>query len=109
MVRIPPHGGSAVYLHLLFPDSRSAAVRYRTLGTDEALFMHFSPFMTHFRAAVYLFCCLSPAALLCGGCGAPSFLVTPVANTNTLRESVVQPGKGWSPGKVAIIEVEGML
>src|SRR5687767_4505965 len=106
MVRIPPHGGPSANLHPLLPDSRSAAVRYRTLGTDEALFMLFTLFMPHFRAAACLFCCLCPAALLCGGCGAPSFLVTPVANTNTLRESVVQPGKGWSPGKVAIIEVE---
>jgi protease IV len=50
-------------------------------------------------------------SLLCfaGGCGAPSFLITPVANANTLEESEVQPGKGMFPDKVAIIEVEGML
>src|SRR5688500_14354441 len=47
--------------------------------------------------------------MLCGGCGVPGFLITPVANSNTLEEIRVQPGKGWSPGKVAIIEVEGML
>jgi protease IV len=48
--------------------------------------------------------------LLClCGCGSPSFLVTPVANTNTLEEQSVEPGKGWSPAKVAIIPVEGML
>lgn len=43
------------------------------------------------------------------GCGTPSFLVTPVANTNRLNEQTVQPGSGWSPPKIAIIEVEGML
>src|SRR5690348_3810194 len=46
---------------------------------------------------------------LIAGCGAPSFLVTPVANSNTLEEQEVQPGKGWAPGKVAIVGVEGML
>jgi len=43
------------------------------------------------------------------GCGAPSFLVTPVANSNTLEEQEVESGEGWAPGKVAIIGVEGML
>jgi protease IV len=50
------------------------------------------------------------AVLFCGGgCGAPSFLITPVANTSSLDEVEVQPGKGWWPPRVAIIEVEGML
>ena len=44
-----------------------------------------------------------------GGCGAPSFLVTPVANTGELNEEVVQPGNGFFPSKIAIIEVEGLL
>jgi len=48
------------------------------------------------------------AGLLLGGCGSPSFLVTPVANTNDLDEQQVQPG-GWGGGKSAILEVEGML
>jgi protease-4 len=44
------------------------------------------------------------------GCGLPSFLVTPVSNTNELREDVVQPGKGWrQKDKVVVIEVEGLL
>ncbi len=47
--------------------------------------------------------------LLAGGCGVPSFLVTPVENSNKLEEEEVQPGKGFVPGKVAIIEVEGLL
>jgi protease-4 len=57
---------------------------------------------------------LGPLALLgvaffCAGCGVPSFLITPVANTSSLEEVEVQPGKGWWPPRVAIIEVEGLL
>jgi protease-4 len=47
--------------------------------------------------------------LLAGGCGTPSFLITPVSNTNKLDEITVAGGKGISPPKVAMIEVEGML
>jgi protease-4 len=43
------------------------------------------------------------------GCGTPSFLITPVSNTNALQEQQVQPGRGWAPPKVVIVEVEGML
>ena len=46
---------------------------------------------------------------LLGGCGVPSFLITPVANTNKLEEVTVKEGSGWSRPKVALIEVEGML
>ena len=46
---------------------------------------------------------------LAAGCGTPSFLITPVANSNTLEEQQVAPGKGWNPDKIAIIPVEGML
>jgi protease-4 len=42
-----------------------------------------------------------------GGCGTPSFLVTPVSSSTKLTEEDVQPGKGG--GKVVIIPVEGML
>ncbi|MDB5295298.1 MAG: putative signal peptide peptidase [Phycisphaerales bacterium] len=55
-------------------------------------------------------CPAALAALLLlafGGC-APSFLVTPVNNTADLEEQTVQPG-GWGGGKIAIVEVEGML
>jgi protease-4 len=45
---------------------------------------------------------------LVGGCGTPSFLITPVANTNTLDEQELQGGS-WSGGKVVIIPVEGVL
>jgi protease-4 len=49
-------------------------------------------------------------ALLVGrGCSAPSFLVTPVSSSTTLKEEVVEEGHGIGAGKVAIIEVEGML
>lgn len=50
-------------------------------------------------------------ALLClaGGCGTPSFLITPVANSNQLEETELISGRGWFPGKIAIIGVEGML
>lgn len=52
-------------------------------------------------------CCL--LFWVAAGCGAPSLLITPVANTNRLVEMEVQPGRGWFPKKVAVIEVEGML
>ena len=45
--------------------------------------------------------------LAAGGCGTPSFLVTPVSSSTKLMEEEVQPGKG--KGKIAIIPVEGML
>src|SRR3954451_10073301 len=48
-------------------------------------------------------------SLLVTGCGTPSFLVTPVANSNRLEEQTLKSGKGWSGPKVALIEVEGML
>jgi protease-4 len=47
------------------------------------------------------------ASLLAAGCGAPSFLVTPVSSSTKLTEEEVQPGKGG--GKIAIVQVEGML
>ena len=53
--------------------------------------------------------CLLAFGLLATGCGIPSFLITPVQNTNKLEEKTVSEGKGWGGGKIAIIEVEGML
>ncbi len=47
------------------------------------------------------------AAALVGGCGTPSFLITPVSNTQKLRETQVQGGRGSD--KVAVIEIEGLL
>src|SRR5690349_13023297 len=51
----------------------------------------------------------SLALLLLNGCGMNSFLVTPVKSDMRLEELTVYRGKGWSSGKIAIIEVEGML
>ena len=48
-------------------------------------------------------------APLLAGCGVPSFLITPVQNTNRLEEVTVREGGGWSKPKIALIEVEGML
>ena len=39
----------------------------------------------------------------------PSLLITPVQNVSSLQEIEVQPGKGWKSGKIALIEIEGML
>ncbi|HEX8915134.1 MAG TPA: S49 family peptidase, partial [Humisphaera sp.] len=50
---------------------------------------------------------LLPLLVLGTGCG-PSFLVTPVSVTADLQEQEVQPG-GWFAGKVAVVEVDGML
>lgn len=43
------------------------------------------------------------------GCGTPSFLITPVANSNKLNEEQLTAGKGWSPDKVVIIPIDGMI
>jgi len=52
---------------------------------------------------------VGPLLVLIAGCGVPSFLITPVQNTNELNEVTIESGHGWSPSKVAIIDVEGML
>jgi protease IV len=49
------------------------------------------------------------SGLLLGGCSAPSFLVTPVANTYTLEEVQVKEPTRPFADKIALIEVEGML
>jgi protease-4 len=54
-------------------------------------------------------CLCAALLLLVAGCGTPSFLITPVANTYQLEEVPVQAGKGFFPDKVAIIPVEGTL
>ncbi len=43
------------------------------------------------------------------GCGAPSFLITPVQNPQRIEEQTVSPGTGFGAPKIALIEVEGML
>jgi protease IV len=53
---------------------------------------------------------LLPMLFVCAaGCGTPSFLITPIADTYKLNEVRVEPGKGLFAGKVAIIPVEGLL
>lgn len=52
---------------------------------------------------------ISMLALLIAGCGVPSLLITPVSNKNTLIEEEVQPPKGWTTAKIAIIPLEGMI
>jgi protease IV len=44
-----------------------------------------------------------------GGCGVPSFLVTPVGSSSSLQEKVVKPGQGFFAKKIVIIEIEGMI
>jgi protease-4 len=63
-------------------------------------------FSLTFRA-VAVFCAALSLLLAAGGCGVPSFLITPVSNSSRLRERVVQAGT--TGDKVALIEVEGML
>jgi protease-4 len=46
--------------------------------------------------------------LILSGCGTPSLLVTPVSNTSALEETDVAGGSMFG-GKIAIVEVEGML
>lgn len=48
-------------------------------------------------------------SLFVTGCGTPSLLITPVANSYKLEEISVDEGKGWATSKVAIIELEGLL
>lgn len=43
------------------------------------------------------------------GCGVPSFLITPVSHAGGLREQAVRAGRGLSPDKIVLVEVEGML
>src|SRR5258706_3148527 len=53
--------------------------------------------------------CAAMFLSVASGCGMPSFLVTPVQNTSSLEEQQVSGGKGFGGGKIAIIEVEGMI
>jgi protease IV len=60
------------------------------------------------RTRSMLRCLLALVILpLLGGCGIPSFLVTPVSGGQKLKEEVVDEGGG--SGKIVLVEVEGML
>jgi protease-4 len=43
------------------------------------------------------------------GCGSPSLLITPVQNTSKVVETQVQPARGFSSDRIAIIGVEGLI
>jgi len=58
-------------------------------------------------AQLTLGCVLLLAAL--AGCGPTSFLVTPVAARQPLRESVVLRESIWATRKIALIDVEGLI
>lgn len=61
------------------------------------------------RPAV-LFCLFGAVVVvLATGCSPPSILLTPVFDSSELKEQTVEPGKGLSGAKIAIIEVEGLL
>ncbi len=59
--------------------------------------------LVHRTASGLLLCLLAAAT---GGCGIPSFLVTPVQNVSKLEESEVRDG---CSKKIVIIPVEGMI
>jgi protease-4 len=59
------------------------------------------------RLPILLIVAVSALALAGGGCGTPSFLITPVSHTQKLREMQVSGGSGRD--KIALIEVEGVL
>jgi protease-4 len=63
--------------------------------------------MSRFAFVTLALCAVLPA--VAGGCGTPSFLVTPVSSSSRLDEVEVERARGSAQGKVAIIEVEGML
>ncbi len=52
---------------------------------------------------------LSFLIICAAGCNGTSFLITPVPTTYKLDEVQAEPGIGFFGGKVAIIEVEGLL
>jgi protease-4 len=58
------------------------------------------------RLLMFVLLCLVGGA---GGCGFPSFLITPVSSSTKLQERLVQAGKGNTSDKILIVEVEGML
>jgi protease-4 len=58
---------------------------------------------------VLRYCILVSFSCLVFGCGTPSLLITPVQNTNKLEEVPVADGGTWGGGKIAIIELEGLL
>jgi len=52
---------------------------------------------------------LTALCVILTGCSPPSILLTPVFDSSKLKEETVQRGRGLGGGKIAIIEVEGLL
>jgi protease-4 len=92
---------------------RSSNAKRPKMSYFEMLRLHFSSICSTFNVRrckfgicfFFLLLMLIPLA----GCGAPSILITPVQDANTLDETTVADGKGWFPDKIAIVEVEGMI
>lgn len=49
------------------------------------------------------------AAFVLPGCGPTAYKITPVPADRTLEETVVIDEPGWSPAKIALIDVEGII
>jgi protease-4 len=62
-----------------------------------------------FRMQLRFSLALLVSSFVLAGCGMPSLLITPVGNTSKIEEIQVESGQGFSPSKVAVIELEGML
>ncbi|UCG32518.1 MAG: signal peptide peptidase SppA [Phycisphaerales bacterium] len=54
-------------------------------------------------------CTLSGLVLASAGCGPRGLKITPVPVDRTLKERVLMRGEGFSPPKIALIDVEGVL
>ncbi len=52
---------------------------------------------------------LAVVLTIVGGCGAPSLLITPVSNTNSLEEENVRSANHLFASKVLLVDVDGMI
>jgi protease-4 len=81
-------------------------VRWRVLPPQHVLFCSLllpaEVFMRAVVLSIFLLGCVA-------GCGGTSFLITPVPTVYKLEEVQAEPGSGAFAGKIALIEVEGML
>lgn len=57
----------------------------------------------------FLSCLFSLLILLIPTGCAPSFLITPVSNTNALNEETLEPGQGLFPDKILVVNLSGTL
>jgi protease-4 len=91
-----------------FDPGNRRLLEYRALAGSRVLFLE-SIAMRDVPARIGMGCLATLLVSMVSGCSAPSFLVTPVSSSQTLNEEVVQEERGFGAGKIAIIEVEGML